>query len=45
MLAIFLKSVDCHNGEIGIVLGIGGQIEVDHLLHDFVICERGSAHF
>lgn len=45
MLAIFLESVDCHYGKVRIIFCIGCQIEVDHLLHDFVVSERGSAHF
>lgn len=44
MLAILFKGVDCHNGEIRIIFRIGGKIEVNHLLHHFIVGEGGSAH-
>lgn len=44
MLAVFFEGVDRHDGEIGVVLGIGGEVEVYHFLHDLVVGEGGPAH-
>ena len=44
MLAIFLESVHGHDGEVRVVLGIGGKVEVYHLLGDFVAGEGSPAH-
>ena len=45
MFAIFFKGVDGHDGEIGVIFGICGEVEVDHFFHDLVVGEGGSAHF
>ena len=45
MLTVFFECVDSHNGEIRVVLCVGGEVEVDHFLHDFVVGEGSPTHF
>ena len=45
MFAVLLEGVDCHDRQVGVFLSIRSQIEVDHLLHNWVVGEAGSAHF
>lgn len=44
-LQIHLKGVDCQNGQLGVLLGVVNQIQVNHLLGDNVVGLRGLNHF
>ena len=45
MLAILFEGIDGHDGQVGVVFGIGGEVEVDHFFHDLIVGEGGPAHF
>lgn len=44
-LQIHLEGVDCQNGQLGVLLGVVNQIQVNHLLGDNVVGLRGLNHF
>ena len=44
MLTIFLEGVDGHDCKFGVIFGVGGQVEIDHFFHHFIIGEGSSAH-
>ena len=44
VFAVLFESVDDHDGEVGVFLGVGGQVEVDHFLLDLVVGVGCPAH-
>ena len=44
MFTIFLKSVDGHDWQIGVIFCVCRQVKVNHFFHDFIVHKRGSTH-